>query len=632
MTSVRARGAGRIATLASASGSRHCAITMSRAISSRASNGPLDAPKAAPTDHRIPRRVRRRRCAHAGRCRRAAQRLAARNAAMAHRGARSRARTRRRCARAGQARRLADRELGVARARGGTGAGAPRSRRFHAQRGRSGRSATAGRFAVRPDYSARLRLARREPGCRRADRVRRRYRSGRVAGRRAYLDRAGELVPLGQSARVRAAIGMLAAPARTLAGNAVRAQATLEIALTGPGGGFAPASLAALLLGANRLLLGGEVLQFAAPNRPGRGMAAYRPAARARGNRGRRACRAPRRYRRGADRRRARRARSRARSERSGDHHRRDRPQGRSTGVCLAGQRRPRPQAARPGASELATESGEGALTLGWTRRARGAWDWLDGVEAPLVEESELYRVGYGPPTRRSPNGKPANRASCSTGRRAPRLSRRIRISRCGSARSGASRNPIRCCSARSPEYSILLNSRSQADDRSPHLSVRHAAPRIADAVRRSGAEGSVGERRARADRYAASSGRRGRGDWWRPPPDRRRMLAGRYQARPALSRARINAWRAIKWEAGCSPSRATECACSTARPASSCSMPARGGGNRRPQNPLVATSSTRKRELRLWQLCICCAGPGSSPANSGNITLGWSFERHKEG
>jgi hypothetical protein len=32
-----------------------------------------------------------------------------------------------------------------------------------------------------------------------------------------------------------------------------------------------------------------------------------------------------------------------------------------------------------------------------WTRRARGQWRWDDGVDVPLVEERELYRVGYGP-------------------------------------------------------------------------------------------------------------------------------------------------------------------------------------------------------------------------------------------
>jgi hypothetical protein len=37
-----------------------------------------------------------------------------------------------------------------------------------------------------------------------------------------------------------------------------------------------------------------------------------------------------------------------------------------------------------------------GNVTLRWTRRSRGSWLWLDGVEAPLQEQSELYLVGYG--------------------------------------------------------------------------------------------------------------------------------------------------------------------------------------------------------------------------------------------
>jgi len=40
----------------------------------------------------------------------------------------------------------------------------------------------------------------------------------------------------------------------------------------------------------------------------------------------------------------------------------------------------------------------DGSLRLAWTRRARGAWRWLDGVDTPLHEETELYRVTYGPP------------------------------------------------------------------------------------------------------------------------------------------------------------------------------------------------------------------------------------------
>ena len=40
--------------------------------------------------------------------------------------------------------------------------------------------------------------------------------------------------------------------------------------------------------------------------------------------------------------------------------------------------------------------SADGALTLGWTRRARGGWTWPDGVDLPLNEQSELYTVSYG--------------------------------------------------------------------------------------------------------------------------------------------------------------------------------------------------------------------------------------------
>ena len=39
----------------------------------------------------------------------------------------------------------------------------------------------------------------------------------------------------------------------------------------------------------------------------------------------------------------------------------------------------------------------DGSLRLRWTRRARGAWTWLDGVDAPLHEQSEAYAVTLGP-------------------------------------------------------------------------------------------------------------------------------------------------------------------------------------------------------------------------------------------
>ncbi len=44
-----------------------------------------------------------------------------------------------------------------------------------------------------------------------------------------------------------------------------------------------------------------------------------------------------------------------------------------------------------------ATALPDGSLELDWTRRARGGWAWLDGVDAPLHEQVESYFVTYGP-------------------------------------------------------------------------------------------------------------------------------------------------------------------------------------------------------------------------------------------
>jgi len=42
------------------------------------------------------------------------------------------------------------------------------------------------------------------------------------------------------------------------------------------------------------------------------------------------------------------------------------------------------------------TLNADGSLTLRWTRRARGAWAWLNGVETPLHEQAEAYDVIVG--------------------------------------------------------------------------------------------------------------------------------------------------------------------------------------------------------------------------------------------
>jgi hypothetical protein len=49
---------------------------------------------------------------------------------------------------------------------------------------------------------------------------------------------------------------------------------------------------------------------------------------------------------------------------------------------------------APPSPVHLAMRTGAGgALVLDWVRRSRGGWDWVDGIDAPLAEEAEAYRV-----------------------------------------------------------------------------------------------------------------------------------------------------------------------------------------------------------------------------------------------
>lgn len=43
-----------------------------------------------------------------------------------------------------------------------------------------------------------------------------------------------------------------------------------------------------------------------------------------------------------------------------------------------------------------AVVAGDGSLTLSWTRRARGGWSWSDGVDMPLQEQAETYLVTLG--------------------------------------------------------------------------------------------------------------------------------------------------------------------------------------------------------------------------------------------
>lgn len=43
----------------------------------------------------------------------------------------------------------------------------------------------------------------------------------------------------------------------------------------------------------------------------------------------------------------------------------------------------------------LVVRHADGSIDLAWTRRARAAWTWDDGVDVPLHEQAELYRIDY---------------------------------------------------------------------------------------------------------------------------------------------------------------------------------------------------------------------------------------------
>lgn len=207
----------------------------------------------------------------------------------------------------------------------------------------------------------------------------------------------GQLVSLGSSGRTRATMGELVsalAPADPLL---VDRRSQIDVQLVGSGVELASATLAQLLAGANRALLGNEVIQFAEATPLGSG--AWRLTGLLRGRGG---------------------TESAALAGHAigatfilldealvpidaalvgsspaamiiasglGDE---------STVACTVAGRGVtlRPLVPVHPKRILGTD---GTLTLQWIRRARGAWTWTDGVDVPLNEQTEAYQVGYGP-------------------------------------------------------------------------------------------------------------------------------------------------------------------------------------------------------------------------------------------
>lgn len=222
---------------------------------------------------------------------------------------------------------------------------------------------------------------------------------GRWAGAALYHLRDGALIPLGESGPDRAVGGRLLAPLAPSRGLRFEPTAGLTLQLDHNATTFEPATTTALAQGANRLLVGEEIIQFARCEALGEGEWRLFGLLRGRGGT---------------------------------EHH------------ALVGHSAGTPATALderlwalPGDVEFdansrlatighaddepvyATLEGsgstrrplspvhprqryprEGGLELSWTRRARGGWHWLNEVEQPLVEQDEIYEIGIGEPVK----------------------------------------------------------------------------------------------------------------------------------------------------------------------------------------------------------------------------------------
>jgi len=215
-------------------------------------------------------------------------------------------------------------------------------------------------------------------------------------GAALYADQSGNLVPLGVSGTQRSIIGQTLEIVATSSAVLFDRHSAIEVELASADFALADANPEMLAAGANRALLGDEVIQFADATALGEGRWRLRGLLRGRGG---------------------------TEAAAQAGH-----PAG-AAFVLLDGK----PVTIDPtqpgalGATSLAAigladsepvtapiaglgstlqpltpvhprdkATADGGLILEWTRRARGAWAWPDGVETPLNEQAEAYLVGLG--------------------------------------------------------------------------------------------------------------------------------------------------------------------------------------------------------------------------------------------
>lgn len=218
--------------------------------------------------------------------------------------------------------------------------------------------------------------------------------SGGWTGTALHAEQGGALVPLGGSGTRRSVIGQTTAPLASSPAMRLEQSASVEVELVSVDFALADTTPEALANGANRALVGGEVLQFTQAEPLG--AAQWRLSGLLRGRGGTEAAALA--------------------GQPAGapfvllD----DRPiaidpalLGSATALAAIGLADSEPVSApilNPGLSlrplvpvhPRSRSDGAGGLVLEWTRRARGAWTWPDGIETPLNEQAEAYVAGLG--------------------------------------------------------------------------------------------------------------------------------------------------------------------------------------------------------------------------------------------
>lgn len=215
-------------------------------------------------------------------------------------------------------------------------------------------------------------------------------------GAMIYTDIEGSLTPIRASGRARSVIGSLTSPLIASQPHILARQTSVDVQLVSEDFALSSQSPESLAGGANRALIGSELVQFA--NIEPLGGALWRLSGLLRGRGGTEAL---------------------AQSEHpagtpfillSDDVHLLTGNEiGTASALAAIGLADEEPASAgiadigrtlrplSPVHPRVLTNS-DGSITLCWTRRARGAWRWEGTVEPALAEQSELYEIGVGEP------------------------------------------------------------------------------------------------------------------------------------------------------------------------------------------------------------------------------------------